>query len=129
MDNVSHKDAVCRPPVLEVTDHHGAIYWSEVKCSFEARPGKIKYADTRIIERYYFTFRPDDYVLEILQVTASEITFVVKGLYCSSQKDTVETIRPGEVKKFSNSYRESTRLDGDNIDYEVEDWLEVKWTV
>lgn len=114
-------------PTLEVTIHHAAIYWDEVKCSFEARPGKILYDETNIISSYYFSHGKNSYALEILSVADDEISFIVKAIFCHDDKDKVETIHPGEVKKFMNTYKSSCTWDGDEIDYEVEDWMEIKW--
>lgn len=112
---------------LIVTDHHAAIYWNEVRCSFIAHPGKIKFSETEILVTYYRTPNPESCALEILKVTDEEITFVVPGIFSGSKEDTVGTVHPGEEKKFVNTYMDRARWDGDDISFEVEDRLEVMW--
>ena len=115
-----------QPAILEVRINHSAIYWDEVTCRFEARPGKIIVNETEIISNYYF-HNYEGVALEILKMTDEEITFVVPATFRRDGKETTDTIHRGEVKKHFNSHKSSTTWDGDEWDYDVENTLEVKW--
>ncbi len=113
--------------ILEVIKHHSAIYWDEVRCRFEAHPGKIKYDETTITESFYFSHTPNDYALEIIEVKEDEISYVVPSCFCTDGKDMVDTLHRGEAKKYTKTYKSSTLWEGDEWDYEVTNRLEVKW--
>lgn len=106
-----------KTPLIIAEFHSGGVYMvHDFHGIFYARAGEIRCDE--MLCAYAWNHRIPDETLNVISVTEDSVTVVIGGEYIENREPQTVVIRRGEKKRFEHKTKESTRIDGDDYDYE-----------
>ena len=118
-------DPSIKTPALIVEEHHhGFDYTKQGRFLIIAKKeGFFNYKDAAHL--WNSSLGDDGKGIEILELTADSVSYIVRGCFMSDSKEIIDTIHRGETKEYVDERKCTATIYGDDYDYTIDDSLKI----
>ena len=80
---------------------------------------------SNVLKRMEELVTDDGKGIDILELTADSVSYIVRGCFMSDSKEIIDTIHRGETKEYEDERKCTATIYGDDYDYTIDDRLKI----